>query len=96
VYAGRSDETVRADRQEILSWRWIEPRALTAEMSGAILQISRPGLDWSGDVSGAITRGAARSAIGVTDLSIPLLQAYKVGRYIAGRKIRGIKRYPLV
>jgi isopentenyl-diphosphate delta-isomerase len=34
VYAGRSDETVRADRQEILSWRWIEPRALTAEMSG--------------------------------------------------------------
>jgi hopanoid biosynthesis associated radical SAM protein HpnH len=29
-------------------------------------------------------------------LSIPLLQAYKVGRYIAGRKIRGIKRYPLV
>jgi hopanoid biosynthesis associated radical SAM protein HpnH len=29
-------------------------------------------------------------------LAIPLLQAYKVGRYIAGRKIRGIKRYPLV
>ena len=29
-------------------------------------------------------------------MSIPLLQAYKVGRYIAGRKIRGIKRYPLV
>ena len=29
-------------------------------------------------------------------MAIPLLQAYKVGRYIAGRKIRGIKRYPLV
>jgi hopanoid biosynthesis associated radical SAM protein HpnH len=29
-------------------------------------------------------------------LSVPLLQAYKVGRYIAGQKLRGNKRYPLV
>jgi isopentenyl-diphosphate Delta-isomerase len=35
VYLGRSDEPVRADGQEILSWRWIEPEALTAEMSGS-------------------------------------------------------------
>jgi isopentenyl-diphosphate delta-isomerase len=32
VYAGRTDEAVRADGQEILSWRWIEPGALEAEM----------------------------------------------------------------
>jgi hopanoid biosynthesis associated radical SAM protein HpnH len=30
------------------------------------------------------------------DLAIPLIQAYKVGRYIAGQKLRGNKRYPLV
>jgi hopanoid biosynthesis associated radical SAM protein HpnH len=29
-------------------------------------------------------------------LSIPLIQAYRVARYIAGRKLRGVKRYPLV
>jgi len=29
-------------------------------------------------------------------VGVPLIQAYKVGRYIAGRKLRGIKRYPLV
>jgi hopanoid biosynthesis associated radical SAM protein HpnH len=29
-------------------------------------------------------------------LAIPLIQAYRVGRYIAGRKLRGAKRYPLV
>jgi hopanoid biosynthesis associated radical SAM protein HpnH len=29
-------------------------------------------------------------------LAVPLLQAYKVGRYIAGQKLRGRKRYPLV
>jgi hopanoid biosynthesis associated radical SAM protein HpnH len=29
-------------------------------------------------------------------LSVPLIQAYRVGRYIAGRKLRGVKRYPLV
>jgi hopanoid biosynthesis associated radical SAM protein HpnH len=29
-------------------------------------------------------------------LGVPLLQAYRVGRYIAGRRLRGIKRYPLV
>jgi len=29
-------------------------------------------------------------------LAVPLIQALKVGRYIAGRKLRGIKRYPLV
>jgi len=29
-------------------------------------------------------------------LGIPLIQMYRVGRYIAGRKLRGEKRYPLV
>jgi hopanoid biosynthesis associated radical SAM protein HpnH len=29
-------------------------------------------------------------------LAVPLFQGYKVGRYIAGQKLRGIKRYPLV
>jgi hopanoid biosynthesis associated radical SAM protein HpnH len=29
-------------------------------------------------------------------LAVPLFQAYKVGRYIASQKLRGIKRYPLV
>jgi len=29
-------------------------------------------------------------------LGIPLIQKYRVARYIAGRKLRGVKRYPLV
>ena len=29
-------------------------------------------------------------------MGVPLFQAYKVGRYIASQKLRGIKRYPLV
>src|SRR6201985_1829711 len=29
-------------------------------------------------------------------MAIPFLQMYKVGRYLAGRKLRGDKRYPLV
>jgi hopanoid biosynthesis associated radical SAM protein HpnH len=29
-------------------------------------------------------------------LGVPLIQAYRVARYIAGRKLRGVKRYPLV
>ena len=29
-------------------------------------------------------------------MGVPLIQAYKVGRYIAGQRLRGIKRYPLV
>jgi hopanoid biosynthesis associated radical SAM protein HpnH len=29
-------------------------------------------------------------------LGVPLIQAYRVGRYIAGKRLRGIKRYPLV
>ena len=29
-------------------------------------------------------------------MAIPLLQMYKVGRYIVSRKLRGVKRYPLV
>jgi hopanoid biosynthesis associated radical SAM protein HpnH len=29
-------------------------------------------------------------------LAVPLFQAYKVGRYVASQKLRGIKRYPLV
>jgi hopanoid biosynthesis associated radical SAM protein HpnH len=41
-------------------------------------------------------RGLARPYIGVTTLAIPLIQAYRVGAYIAGRKLRRVKRYPLV
>src|ERR1700685_1460054 len=29
-------------------------------------------------------------------LGVPLIQAYRVGSYIAGRKLRGVERYPLV
>jgi hopanoid biosynthesis associated radical SAM protein HpnH len=29
-------------------------------------------------------------------LGVPLIQAYRVGKYIAGQRLRGIKRYPLV
>jgi hopanoid biosynthesis associated radical SAM protein HpnH len=29
-------------------------------------------------------------------LAVPLIQAFKVGRYIASQKLRGVKRYPLV
>jgi hopanoid biosynthesis associated radical SAM protein HpnH len=29
-------------------------------------------------------------------LGLPWIQAYRVGRYIAGRRLRGVKRYPLV
>jgi hopanoid biosynthesis associated radical SAM protein HpnH len=29
-------------------------------------------------------------------MAIPLLQVYRVAKYLAGRKLRGIKRYPLV
>ena len=29
-------------------------------------------------------------------MAIPLLQAYRVAKYLAGRKLRGVKRYPLV
>jgi len=29
-------------------------------------------------------------------LAVPLIQAYRVGRYIASKKLRGVKRYPLV
>jgi hopanoid biosynthesis associated radical SAM protein HpnH len=29
-------------------------------------------------------------------LGVPWIQAYRVGRYIAGRRLRGVKRYPLV
>ncbi len=55
VYAGRTDEPVRADGQEILSWRWIDPRRSRRRCPAAMLQNSRPGLNWSGDVSGATT-----------------------------------------
>ena len=29
-------------------------------------------------------------------MAVPLIQAYRIGRYIAGQKLRGTKRYPLV
>jgi hopanoid biosynthesis associated radical SAM protein HpnH len=29
-------------------------------------------------------------------LGVPLIQAYRVGRYIAGKRLRGVQRYPLV
>src|SRR6266404_3903187 len=34
--------------------------------------------------------------LGAAYLGIPLIQMYRVARYIAGRKLRGEKRYPLV
>jgi hopanoid biosynthesis associated radical SAM protein HpnH len=50
---------------------------------------------------GGARRGVARRAV-VPDgletsrLAIPLLQMYRVGRYVATRRLRGDKRYPLV
>ena len=29
-------------------------------------------------------------------MSVPVIQQYRVARYIAGQKLRGVKRYPLV
>ena len=29
-------------------------------------------------------------------MAVPLIQQYRVGRYILGQKLKGIKRYPLV
>ncbi len=29
-------------------------------------------------------------------MSVPLVQKYRVARYIIGRKLRGVSRYPLV
>ena len=29
-------------------------------------------------------------------MAVPLFQGLKVGQYIAGKRLRGIKRYPLV
>src|SRR6202161_4192111 len=40
-------------------------------------------------------RGPAVFKVG-GGLGVPLIQAYRVGRYIAGRRLRGVKRYPLV
>src|SRR5580698_2166846 len=40
-------------------------------------------------------RGSAVFKVG-GGLGVPLIQAYRVGRYIAGRRLRGVKRYPLV
>src|SRR3981189_1416405 len=48
---------------------------------------------------GAHLAGLPRSRAphaGVQELGIPLIQTYRVARYLAGRKLRGEKRYPLV
>jgi hopanoid biosynthesis associated radical SAM protein HpnH len=42
------------------------------------------------------SRGLARLSTGVTKLGIPLIQAYRVGAYVAGQKLRRVRRYPLV
>ncbi len=34
VFIGRSTDPVRADRNEVLDWRWVEPEALLADMAG--------------------------------------------------------------
>ena len=35
VFVGRSSEPVRANRSEVLAWRWIAPEALQTELSGS-------------------------------------------------------------
>jgi isopentenyl-diphosphate delta-isomerase len=35
VFIGRSRDTVKADPNEILAWRWVKPEALQAELTGA-------------------------------------------------------------
>ena len=35
VFIGRSRDPVQTDPNEILAWRWVEPEALQAELSGA-------------------------------------------------------------
>src|SRR4029077_1517316 len=69
---------------------------------------SLPGSSWSGSRSGAITAACCAAEPPHsppyihpeqqedTDLSVPLIQAYRVGKYIAGQKLRGVRRYPLV
>ena len=74
----------------MLAWRWVAPAALQAEMAAAHAEHFTPWfkLEWE--------RSLARpppSAVGPSRsyaLGIPLIQAYRVGRYIAGRKLRGV------
>jgi isopentenyl-diphosphate delta-isomerase len=35
VFVGRCTDSIRADRHEILAWRWIAPEALQAELAGS-------------------------------------------------------------
>jgi len=35
VFVGRSSEPVRANRSEVLAWRWIAPEALQTELTGS-------------------------------------------------------------
>ena len=35
VFIGRCPDSIRADRREILAWRWLAPEALQAELAGS-------------------------------------------------------------
>jgi hopanoid biosynthesis associated radical SAM protein HpnH len=50
-----------------------------------------------GEDLGIAPRGTVRASNRIAELvSISLLQTYRVARYLAGKKLRGVKRYPLV
>lgn len=42
VFIGRSTDPVRADRNEVLDWRWAEPEALLADMAGSAAERFTP------------------------------------------------------
>ena len=94
VFIGRCREPIRANSDEILDWRWISPEALQT----ANCRAGRPDvypLVHAG-MGPNLARPPAGGAGNIGAMAIPLLQMYKVARYIAGRKLRGDKRYPLV
>ena len=49
VYIARCSGEVRANRNEILGWRWVAPEALEAEMSGSGAELFTPWfkLEWA-------------------------------------------------
>jgi hypothetical protein len=95
VYIGPCSARLGINWNEILAWRWICPEALQSEMAGAKHFTPWFILEW-GRIWRDHRSGLAGAARGVAHLSVPLLQAYRIGRYIAGRKLRGERRYPLV
>ena len=98
VFIGRcSDRLEDRSRMRFSPGAGSAPRPLQAEMTG-----SDAGQFYSlvhTRVAAHLARSPhsrARPATGVKQLAIPLFQTYRVARYLAGRKLRGDKRYPLV